>query len=958
MPFFIKVNYFIMRIKLFQRCVFFLFLTIGMALPGYSIPDNNDPNLSLKSLEHSVLSGKVYPAIFSSPDDELYLPLASYTFTNAGGNNLWSNANNWSPNGIPQNSADNVSIGIWADTLMFVIADMAVSINTLTLGAKATIKGDSALTIGTFNYNDGTSLEGTGSINATTLNIKGALGQHKIGKELYAVNVLWTAGDIIIQPLGKLEVSNNFLINFGSIGSPTYKFQHLDGLSTNIGNFNKICAIGTANFESPINPITITVNNGFLNFNTAVKISKTLAVNNLNTLVSFKNGSNQLKGLQGNGVIIVEKAGLILDSLNGYRFFNGTMTIADSAKLTIPNTIHTSIYPLNFDLNIQGSILEYNGTNPMDIKNLNIIPLTGTNVFKRSKTQGIGKIMPRVQLTLKNAEIHSKIETGLNCNTIFNSATISGLGKTEINDSLVINDTLVWQGTNDSIILLTNGKLVDNSSFLNWRADTVNLINNGGTYTFNNVVKNVYKLQATTTRIKTQYNLPPVNFTKGYYTLSAFPELTNSITISSGTGGNLKLDKPNFEVDAPFTMYNNSILNIEQSGSFKNDFQSTDGLGNSTGKINIQKFSGAARLVSFAKNPSFGDINLLSSTIKIDTGFANVINYTSSSSKVTSASGMAMLNITGTANSTNDTFDIKTAINGREWKLTGTVIVTNQTNLTTNYIDIIPSAGTVTLRGGNVLLNGYIHLDKSPYSYLHLPDIDSLPADIYGSKKSSWRPTLYLAKNASKKLTGHIYGEVDIFPTSNNNITVKHLDPRRDGHVFGKIFINGNVAFAEDATLELNLKNASEKDTVTIDGGIIRGQAFLTIDESTPPGTYTLITSANNDMTVDPNFNIIFDYFTSPFYEVPPNVYVRVMPKSLDIEVHPNDYHFVENLTGNWSDPSTWHGNVIPDETKQVFIPEGATIYVDTIDAIAKKVYLHPTANLIINENMKLTVIN
>ncbi|MBK9567579.1 MAG: hypothetical protein IPO37_21140 [Saprospiraceae bacterium] len=109
---------------------------------------------------------------------------------------------------------------------------------------------------------------------------------------------------------------------------------------------------------------------------------------------------------------------------------------------------------------------------------------------------------------------------------------------------------------------------------------------------------------------------------------------------------------------------------------------------------------------------------------------------------------------------------------------------------------------------------------------------------------------------------------------------------------------------------------------------------------------------------MDPNFNIIFDYFTSPFYEVPPNVYVRVMPKSLDIEVHPNDYHFVENLTGNWSDPSTWHGNVIPDETKQVFIPEGATIYVDTIDAIAKKVYLHPTANLIINENMKLTVMN
>jgi hypothetical protein len=1008
-----------------------------------------------------------YQLFYGPTNISLYLPLppppTNYVFTNAGGNHRWTNPNNWSPNGVPKNTTDTVTIGSITNSADSVFLDTTIQIKRINLFGKlhciedlnvsvlnclgGTGRGEFGL-FGDTLYNSNGNIIGNGDIDfgiincnggnircdqqltaggffsyggtvlgpnnmsvigffhySGTLNIEkkmnvtgfynygglingnnkisvlrfahfhgGSLegqdtlvtdslflyttAQHEIKKNISAKSTFWYGGDISIDPFKSFKTSTVFTIFFGSIGSPTYKFKHQGGVNSHLGSIKKDCAVGLPIFESPIEVTSVyNYTASQVQFINQAKINGLLLLNTNLSSILFSGNSNLVKSIQGNGSITIRKGELILDSLNGYRFFTGTLTVSDSSILSIPNTIHSSIYPLNFDLNIQGSNLEYNGSQPLDVKKLNIIPFYGTSIFRRSKTQGIGKIMPRIELTVKNAEINSKIETGYSCNTIFNSGTPIGLGKTVINDSLVLNDTVVWEGTNDSILIGPNGKLVDNSYFSNWRADTINLINNGGSFTFNTNVKNVFKIQPTATKIKTQYNLPPINFTKGNYILSEFPQLTNSLTISVGTGYSVQIDKPNFVIDGPFFLYSNSVLNLNHSGSFKNDFQSTNGIGISTGKVQLHNFSGQLRKVSFAKNPVFGELSLIQAVVEIDSGMASVIKYTASASKMTSASSSAKVNIIEKTNSTNDTFDINTEINGQEWRLNGTVVVTPQANVKTTYIDIIPSSGSVTLKGENIDLNGHILLDKSPNSYFYLPDIDSLPADIYGSKKSNLRPTLYLTKNAPKSLTGYIYGEVDIIPTVNYNIKVSKLDPKREGNDFGKIFIYGNVTFSEDAILDLDLKSQTEKDTIAIDGGLVKGNVYLSINETTPPGTYSLITSANNNMTVDPGINFIFDYFTSPSGEVPPNVYIRVKPRALDIEMHPTDHHFVENLTGNWSDPGTWHGNVLPDDTKQVFIPSGATIYVDMIDAIAKRVVVEPGGQLIVLGGKKLTIV-
>ncbi len=91
------------------------------------------------------------------------LSATTYTFTNGGGNNLWSNASNWSPSGIP-GAGDDVSISNKDITI-----DLDITVNSISINgnAVATFTHSNLASIGTLTLSGG-ELISTNEIEITT----------------------------------------------------------------------------------------------------------------------------------------------------------------------------------------------------------------------------------------------------------------------------------------------------------------------------------------------------------------------------------------------------------------------------------------------------------------------------------------------------------------------------------------------------------------------------------------------------------------------------------------------------------------------------------------------------------------------------------------------------------------------------------------------------------------------
>ena len=116
------------------------------------------------------------------------------------------------------------------------------------------------------------------------------------------------------------------------------------------------------------------------------------------------------------------------------------------------------------------------------------------------------------------------------------------------------------------------------------------------------------------------------------------------------------------------------------------------------------------------------------------------------------------------------------------------------------------------------------------------------------------------------------------------------------------------------------------------------------------PLVQNMVTSC--DFLLQPDF--------APWFEYPNNDNSGAIDPDNNLTI---DFGFTSQLeptlsSNNWSNPATWRGNVVPNESNFVIIPSGVTIFVDIDTAMAKKVLVMDGGHLIINENMKLTVIN
>ncbi len=80
-------------------------------------------------------------------------------FDNGSGDNLWSTATNWSPDGVPNNNAsDQFEVTLPASLASPVVLNTTVTLNSLTVGASTTLSQNNGmgLTLARDSTNNGT----------------------------------------------------------------------------------------------------------------------------------------------------------------------------------------------------------------------------------------------------------------------------------------------------------------------------------------------------------------------------------------------------------------------------------------------------------------------------------------------------------------------------------------------------------------------------------------------------------------------------------------------------------------------------------------------------------------------------------------------------------------------------------------------------------------------------------
>ena len=153
----------------------------------------------------------------------------SYTWTNAGGDNLWSNAANWSPNGVPNSASDDVTFDNTSSANCTI--DMATT-TVQTLTTTAAYGGVISLGSNTLSWKNGFIVVTASQFNAGTGLVRvigGAFGSpdptFNTVASFYNLEIACGVGDSYVFLVKDVTVTNNLTITTVSVqiwGSKTF----------------------------------------------------------------------------------------------------------------------------------------------------------------------------------------------------------------------------------------------------------------------------------------------------------------------------------------------------------------------------------------------------------------------------------------------------------------------------------------------------------------------------------------------------------------------------------------------------------------------------------------------------------------------------------------------------------------------------------------------------------------
>ncbi|MBK8052829.1 MAG: hypothetical protein IPK35_06015 [Saprospiraceae bacterium] len=898
---------------------------------------------------------------------------ANYVFTNSGGNRLWSNANNWSPVGVPQ-SVDNITVDLANDSL---IIDTNVSINQCTLTNNSKIFCEKTFSPSVLYFQAGT-VSGIDSLLPQTIIIRSymtgdplAHTQAVFKTHTRAQTLTWYQGDLIVGNSAGVSITNTTInFNFYGLGNPTFILQHLNNLPINLGNVLKNCATGYANILSPTLMTNLTAL-GWIYFNAPININGPIFLSNTTSpsTLEFKSGANSFKGLYGTSVsnYVRVKNGASLNLLVGnYENYSGNFEAISGGQINIANKLTNVTH--NHTYYVQGGTLNITSADSIIIKGL----VTNYDESNSSKAliSGSGKLFIRQSANLGNSIISAKINTSTTCNTTFKSHLppfSHGKGNLEITEEVKINGNLTWEGSNDSVSVKIGGTLILNPININVKASTANLIDNGGSVIF--LSNNIYLSRSTanTANIKFDYPFPTNTYftINGQFDLKKFSTTANSIIYVARP---VKVSQVNFISNGAVVMAVGENLNILANGTINNitdSYFSTNGsypiVSVDFATLTLTDTFKVSRLQNFygqiIANNNFNVLrhDITHGSAKLN-GFSNFIR----SLIMTSGSITSDLNRTAhislEASFKNDC-TIGININTEDYAqivldltsvqlTTGKSFITGQESETYAYF-------SDTIKGTGWKFNGKVILYGTYLELRDLADLDSTEVFLYGSAPNIVRFKSNLPINVKS-----VKGEGLVQVWNSPQIYCKTIGP---GYDYGNLFFpSGNNVFDTSSLIYFELYDFDNRDSMTLTNGAhLNGKIKINLGspQNLVPGRYVLINLSTTlpNLTYDNSLQFIFinnddDQIFNPDY-----VWLEKTGTALYINILPQNQK-VSKSTGLWSNLNTWYNSTLPDDDYEVIICPNHEVTFDLSNSIVSKLTVQQNGNLIINQPNILTI--
>ncbi len=504
---------------------------------------------------------------------------ATISWTNVGGDSLWSTATNWSPNGTPS-STSSVVIGNPATIATPSQDNTSTTIANLTIAADSGLAVESgiALTLSNGGYinNDGTITINEGGSNVRTgLGIVGSVELAGTGSIVLNANGNATAAALIFD-----AGSSNLTQDSGHTISGTGEI-----------NVDEFTNSGTVNANSSGNTLLLETNSqAYVNNNLiegtsggTLEESSTTINNGANGIIEANGGAVLLYGGTISGGTLTSTAGGEIDAENNTNLVNITLSSGSNLQILDGSTAFANNGNNNDLITNDGTItINKGGSNAR----------TGLGIVGSVELAGTGSIVLNAN---GNATAAALIfDAGSSNLTQDSGHTISGTGEINVNE-FTNNGTVNANSSGNTLLLQTNSQAyVNNGTYQASNGGTLaaNSLSNisggfltGGTYEVDanstmNLPNGITGNAATIILNGTNTSFAAIS---GLATNSGTFKLENAATFKT-TGnftnsGTITLDPSSLNVIGNLTLSSSSILDIGAIGAQAGQFSTVDTTG-------------------------------------------------------------------------------------------------------------------------------------------------------------------------------------------------------------------------------------------------------------------------------------------------------------------------------------------------------------------------------------------